>query len=133
MCASGTLVLKSDFEGIFDFEGTEGDDTVGLRKLHEVYDRALQSMMNGELHSKGAKNMIWILEKPAWMHQNPSEWTSEQKQFATQFQTEQKRIDELRDTRRQAVEAEVHIPSSKLEAHILWSLLYQCIHTGRKY
>lgn len=66
--------------------------------------------MNGELHSKGAKNMIWVLEKPAWMQQSPGEWTDEQKQLAAQFQAEQKRIDDFRESRRQAVDAEVCMP-----------------------
>ena len=66
--------------------------------------------MNGELHSKGAKNMIWVLEKPVWMKQSPGEWTDEQKQLAVQFQAEQKRIDDFREGRRQTVDAEVCMP-----------------------
>jgi hypothetical protein len=72
-----------------------------------VYERALKEMMNGELNSKSAMNQIWVLEKPAWMFHNAIEWTDEQKQLAAQFQTEQKRINEIRETRRQALEAEV--------------------------
>lgn len=64
-------------------------------------------MMDGVLKSKGSANVVWVLEKPDWMLQPVSEWTDEQKELAQQFQAEQKRLDDQRESRKQALEGEV--------------------------
>lgn len=64
-------------------------------------------MMDGVLKSKGSANVVWVLEKPDWMLQPTSEWSDEQKELAQQFQAEQKRLDDQRESRKQALEGEV--------------------------
>jgi hypothetical protein len=91
----------------FEWPQCTGQHAVDANPLQEIHDRALKDMMNGELRSKGAKDMVWVLEKPQWMKQNPSEWSDEQKQLAAAFQAEQNRINEARESRYQTVEAEV--------------------------
>lgn len=89
-------------------------DTVPKSKCTtSIHERALKQMMNGQVNSKRSTNVVWVLQKPDWMLQPSAGWSDEQKDLAQQFQAEQKRLDEQRESRRQILEGEVCLQSRR--------------------
>jgi hypothetical protein len=73
----------------------------------DIFHRALQAMMNGELAARDAAQEVWTLEKPDWMLASSQGWSEEEKRLAGEFAVEQKRLDNEREMRRSCLEAEV--------------------------
>ena len=93
----------------------------------DIFGRALNTMMNGELAARTAEQEVWTLEKPDWMLAPAQGWTDDQKRLASEFAAEQKRLDDEREKRRSSLEAEVSSP--RANAHCLAHSVE--LHAGR--
>ena len=99
-------VSSAEKERLASEQAEEGKRNAGGAKSGS-FDRALKQMMNGQLSSKDAGQVVWVLEKPAWMQGDASKWSDDQKRLFQLFVAEQKRLDEEQEKRRQALEGEV--------------------------
>lgn len=95
-------------------------------------ERALKAMMGGTLQAKSTVESEFSLVKPAWMDQNPKDFTDEQRKELKEFQAKEKALQEEKAKKRNKLEMELRSMRAHLEEAITkFDELVAALHAKR--